>query len=50
MSYEKNGEVHIEQVDAKGGTREGVVRWVLGISLFAAIVLLSAIWIFGALG
>ena len=41
-------EVHRDTDEARGGSTSGVVRWVLGISLLAAIVLLSAIWIFGA--
>lgn len=45
----RNGdEVHVETDDARGGESTGVMRWVLGISLLAAIVLLSAIWMFGA--
>lgn len=32
-----------------GASKEGVVRWVLGISTFLAIALLSVIWITGAL-
>ena len=49
MSYKKDGEIHIDSVDAKGGSREGVVRWVLLISIVAAIVLLGAIALFGGL-
>tara|TARA_B100001057_G_scaffold404175_1_gene416694 strand:+ start:419 stop:616 length:198 start_codon:yes stop_codon:yes gene_type:complete len=49
MSEERNGEVHIDDQDASGGSKEGVVRWVLLISLLAAILILSAIWITGAL-
>lgn len=49
MSEERNGEVHINDQDASGGSKEGVVRWVLLISLLAAILILSAIWITGAL-
>ena len=44
----ENQEVHRETDEARGGSTPHIVRWVLGISLFAAIVLLSAIWIFGA--
>lgn len=49
MSKERNGEVHIDDQEASGGSKEGVVRWVLLISLLAAILILSAIWITGAL-
>lgn len=41
-------EVHIETDEARGGSSPNIVRWVLGISLFAAIALLSVIWIAGA--
>ena len=50
MSEMKNGEVHIDDQDAAGGSKEGVVRWVLLISLLAAILILSIIWIVGAMG
>ena len=50
MSEMKDGEVHIDEEDAQGGSKEGVVRWVLLISLLAAILLLSIIWIVGAIG
>lgn len=42
-------ETHIDQTDAKGGSREGVVRWVLLISLSLAIVAMTVIWVTGAL-
>ncbi|KLI62954.1 hypothetical protein [Aurantiacibacter marinus] len=48
MSYKKGDEIHIEDDDAMAGSKTGHVRWILGISLFVAIALLSAIWIFGA--
>jgi hypothetical protein len=41
-------EAHFETDEARGATSPNIVRWVLAISLLAAIVLLSAIWIFGA--
>ena len=41
--------VHIEDDDASAGSKEGVVRWVLLISTLAAILILSIIWITGAL-
>jgi hypothetical protein len=43
-----NGEVHAETDEARGGSTPHIVRWILVISTLAAIVLLSAIWIFGA--
>jgi len=41
-------EVHIETDEARGASTPNIVRWVLAISLFAAIVLMSVIWITGA--
>jgi len=41
-------EVHAEGDEARAGSTPNIVRWVLAISLLAAIVLLSAIWILGA--
>ncbi|RIV85724.1 hypothetical protein [Aurantiacibacter zhengii] len=49
MSEERNGEIHIDDEKASGGSKEGVVRWVLLISLLAAIIILSVIWMTGAL-
>jgi len=47
---ERRGEeVHVETTEASGGSREGVVRWVLIVGTLLAIVLLSIIWITGAL-
>ncbi len=47
----KNGnrEVHINETEVSGGSKEGVVRWVLLGGLLLVIVLLSIIWITGAL-
>ena len=44
----KGDEVHVETDEARGASSNNIVRWVLLISLFAAIVLLSIIWITGA--
>ena len=41
-------ETHITETEASGGSKEGVVRWVLIIGTLLAVILLSAIWIFGA--
>lgn len=40
---------HVDQTDAKAGSREGVVRWVLLISLGLAIIAMTIIWVTGAL-
>lgn len=42
-------EVHRDTDDARGGSTPHIVRWMLVISTLAAIILLSAVWIFGAL-
>lgn len=39
----------IDETDARAGSREGVVRWVLGISLVLAIGAMTLIWVTGAL-
>jgi hypothetical protein len=46
--HREGNEVHAEVDEARAGSTPNIVRWVLGISLLAAILLLSAIWIFGA--
>ncbi|MBU0668573.1 MAG: hypothetical protein KKE77_11585 [Alphaproteobacteria bacterium] len=46
--HSDGNEVHVSETEASGGSKEGVVRWVLIISILLAIGLLSAIWIFGA--
>ena len=46
---ERHGdEVHITTTEASGGSTPHIVRYMLGISLLLAIVLLSFIWITGA--
>lgn len=46
---EQDAEVHVDTDAARAGSTPNTVRWILAISLFAAIALLSAIWIGGAL-
>jgi hypothetical protein len=41
-------EGHFETDGARGGSTPHIVRWILGISLVAAIVLLSIVWMTGA--
>jgi hypothetical protein len=41
-------EVHADVDEARAASTPNVVRWVLAISLFAAIVLLTVIWVTGA--
>lgn len=46
----KEGEsVHVSEEEASGGSKEGVVRWVLIVGTLLAIIALSIIWITGAL-
>ncbi len=45
----RGGEIHVETDEARGGSTPHIVRWVLIISTFLAIALLSIIWITGAL-
>ncbi len=44
----KGDEVHVETDEARGASSPNIVRWVLLVSLLAAIALLSIIWITGA--
>jgi len=47
---ERRGEeVHMNETEASGGSKEGVVRWVLIVGTFLAIAFLTIIWITGAL-
>ena len=50
MSDKNDEQIRISEEDASGGTKRHNVRYVLGFSLFAAIIALSAIWMFGAFG
>lgn len=49
MAENRNGEIHIDEEDVSGGSKEGVVRWILGVGLLLAIVAMSLIWIIPAL-
>ena len=44
-----NRETRIDETDAKAGSNEGVVRWVLLFSLLLAIIAMTVIWVTGAL-
>lgn len=47
---EKRGdEVHMDETEASGGSKENVVRWMLIIGLVLAVGFLSVIWMTGAL-
>lgn len=46
---EKRGEeVHVSETEVSGGSKEGVVRWVLIIGLVLAVGFLTIIWVTGA--
>ncbi|MFK4005233.1 hypothetical protein [Qipengyuania sp. NPDC077563] len=44
-----NGHVHIDEEEVSGGSKEGVVRWVLLGGLVLAVLLLSIVWIIPAM-
>lgn len=46
--HSEGDQVHVSEEEASGGSKEGVVRWVLVIGLILAIGALSIIWIAGA--
>ena len=46
---DNNEEIHIEDDDARAAHTTGHMRYVLGIGLFLAIILMSAVWIVPAL-
>ncbi|AKM09173.1 hypothetical protein [Croceicoccus naphthovorans] len=41
-------EIHVSTDEARGGDTPHVMRYVLMFSLLLAIILLSAVWMFGA--
>jgi hypothetical protein len=47
--HREGDEVHETTDEARAGSTPNIVRWILAISTLAAILLLSAIWITGAL-
>ena len=47
--HKEGEEVHLDETEASGGSKEGVVRWVLAGGLLLAIILLSVTWIVPAL-
>lgn len=46
--HQEGDSVHVSEEEASGGSKEGVVRWVLIIGTLLAIAALSIIWITGA--
>lgn len=45
---DQDGHIHVTEEEASGGSKEGVVRWILVGGLLLAIGLLSVTWIVGA--
>jgi len=41
--------IHIEDDDARAASTPGILRYVLGISLFLAVIAMSLVWILPAL-
>jgi hypothetical protein len=48
MMENRDGEIHVETDEARGGSSPNIVRWVLGIGLLLAIVGMSLAWIIPA--
>lgn len=47
--HKDGDEIHVTDTEASGGSKEGVVRWVLIIGTLLAVVILSLIWMGGAM-
>ena len=47
--HKEGDEVHINTEEASGGSKEGVVRWVLLGGLVLAVLLMSIVWIIPAM-
>ena len=46
--YKEGDEIHLDVTEARGADSPGIMRYVLLISLALAILILSIIWISGA--
>lgn len=47
--HKEGDEIHVTDTEASGGSKEGVVRWVLAGGLLLAVILMSIVWIIPAL-
>ena len=47
--HNEGDEIHVSETEVSGGSKEGVVRWILGIGLGLTILFLSLIWIVPAM-
>lgn len=45
----RDGEIHIEDDDARGAVTNTGLRWVLAISLLLAVVAMTLVWVIPAL-
>ena len=45
----RGGEIHVDTDEARGGSTSNTVRWVLGIGLLLALILMSLAWLVPAL-
>jgi len=45
---QRGEEIHASETEASGGSKEGVVRWVLIIGTLLAVIALTLIWVTGA--
>ena len=46
--HNENSSVHVSEEEVSGGSKEGVVRWVLIIGTLLAIGALTIVWVTGA--
>jgi hypothetical protein len=46
--WRKGDEIHLTAEEAEGGEKRSPLQWVLAVSLFLAIVALTAVWVIGA--
>ena len=47
--HKEGDEIHVTDTEASGGSKEGVVRWVLAGGLILAVLLMSIVWIIPAM-
>ncbi len=47
--HKEGDEIHVSETEASGGSKEGVVRWILLGGLVLAVLLMSIVWIIPAM-
>ena len=47
--HREGDEVHLNEEKTSGASKPHIVRYVLGVSLLLAVVLMSAVWIIGSI-